>query len=243
MSHHSRKIAGVLLFVLLSAGAVYWTLSRRENSPVSHREAATRVLAEHLQEKHSPQTVLVISNPFAETSGRPQEVYDFQNAALAGLEKGFGKNVEVTKAPAALKAAAQADPGSVPIDPASKTPLSFLIEENAFDQLIQQYPKAEIVVSLIGLPVNLAKCEGWQNEGPPKFALLLPDWRMIGDRNAILRAFASGKLLAAVVEQGSALPAQEGSGNHLETFENRFVLITPENVQRLLQEQPKLFAL
>lgn len=242
MSQNSRKIIGVAFLLLLTAGALYWTISREETSPLSHREAATRVLAEYLQEKLEPDSVLVISNPFAEMAGRPKDVYDFQNAALAGLEKGFGRGVKIDRAPAALKPAAKADPYSVPVDSSSKTPLSFLIEEGAFDDLVQKHPNAKVVISLIGLPVNLAKCSVWQKEGGPGFGLLLPDWRMIGNANAIQHAFATGKLAAAVVEQGSA-PAEEISGNYREMFEKRFLLVTPENVQQLLREQPKLFVL
>ena len=199
-------------------------------------------MAEYLREKFQPKSVLVISNPFAETAGRPREVYDFQEAALEGLEKGFGRNTTLSKAPAALSPAAKADPSAVPIDPRSKTPLSFLIEENAFDVLVKQHPDASLVVSLIGLPVNLAKCQAWQQTGIPAFALLLPDWRMIGDASAIQHAFDSGKLAAAVVEQGGGAAEEETSGRYRELFQKRFILVTRENVVELLKEQPKIFA-
>ena len=241
MSRHSGKIFGVLIVVLASAAGLFWTFSDSSNSPVSHREAAMRVMAEHLNEKFPGASVLVISNPFAEKSGGPSEIYDFQNAAIAGIRKGFSKDTKIAVAPAALSPAAQSDPRSVPVDPASKTPLSFLMAEDAFDKLLEAHPGTTLVISLIGVPLNLARCKAWNKEGAPHFALLLPDWRMIGDPRGIERAFASGKLAAAVVEQEGVSTTAEVSGNYRELFDRYFILVTRENVGTLLREQPKVF--
>lgn len=202
-----------------------------------------RVLAEYLKERDPGQSVLVISNPFAEMPGRAPEIYDVQNASLAGLRKGFGDIVELKIGIPKLKPAAIDNPAAIPMDPKTKTPLSFLVEEGAFDQLVEQHPACKLVVSLIGVPANREKFTSWTNPGAPAFALLLPDWRMIGDAQAILTAFQSGKLAAAVVENRGAPEIGKGGEDYRMQFQSRFLLLTPENVGDLLEKHPDLFAL
>lgn len=209
--------------------------------PEADRATATRVLAEYVARTVHPKGVLVLSNPFTQQEGRTPEVYAFEKAGIEGLKKGFGEKVPLTVAFPKLKEAVLRDPGSVQVDPQTTTPLSFLMAENAFSEVIQQNPNSDLVVSLIGLPVNLGGVKEWSQAGGPKFALLLPDWRMIGGREEILRAFREKRLVAAVVKKPNAV---EGAGNNYkEQFENRFLLVTGENVEGLLRDVPEVFGL
>jgi len=229
-----RSLSSAVLLSLL--GAVPGCSSQ----PESERAVATRVLAEHVAKVAAPKGVLVISNPFSQKSGRPAEVYAFEKAGIEGLKEGFGK-IPVTVAFPKLNQAAARDPGSVAMDPETKTPLSFMVAENAFSELIQQNPNCDVVVTLIGLPVNLAGLEEWTQPGGPRFALLLVDWRMIGGRDAILRAFQNKKLVAAVANKPNAVEAT--GGDYKERFESRFLLVTGENVESLMREYPAVFGL
>ena len=211
------------------------------SAPQSERAVATRVLAEYVATAAAPKAVLVISNPFTQQSGRPAEVYAFEKAGVKGLKEGFGSKVPVTVAFPKLKEAVLRDPGSVQVDPQTTTPLSFLVAENAFSELIQQHPNCNVVVSLIGLPVNLAGLKEWSQAGGPRFALLLPDWRTIGGREEILRAFREKKLVAAVVNKPN--PVDAAGNDYKEQFENKFFLVTAANAEKILSESPALFGL
>jgi hypothetical protein len=212
-----------------------------QSAPESDRAVATRVLAEYLAKVVQPKAVLVISNPFTQQSGRSPEVYAFEKAGVEGLKEGFGAKIPVTVAFPKLKEEVLRDPGSVAVDPQTTTPLSFLVAENSFSEVIRQNPNCDVVVSLIGLPVNLAAMKEWSQPQGPKFALLLPDWRMIGGRDEIVRAFKGKKLIAAVANKPGAsdTPARDDK----EQFENRFLLVTVENVEGLLRDFPAVFGL
>lgn len=210
------------------------------NAPESERELATQALATEVVKRAAPKSVLVIANPFTRESGRSPEIYAFEKAGIAGLAAGFGKNVRMEVDYPAFKPEVQRDPASVRVDPQSTTPLSFLVSEDAFSAVTRRHPKAEVVVSLIGLPVNLKAYQEWSQAGPPKFALLLPDWRIIGGKKAIIEAFRSGKLVAAVVRR----PVTEvASGDAKGESGSKFQLVTAESVEALLRDHPGIFGL
>ena len=237
----ASKMGLTRVFQFFVMAAVSLGFGCTKSAPEHDRAVATRVLAEYVAKMAQPKGVLVISNPFTQQEGRAAEVYAFEKAGVQGLKQGFGEKVSVTVVFPKLKEEVLRDPGSVAVDPQTTTPLSFLMAENAFSEVIQQNPNCDVVVSLIGLPVNLGGVKEWSESGRQKFALLLPDWRMIGGGDAILKAFREKKLVAAVVNKPNAL---ESAGNsYKEEFENRFLLVTAENVEGLLRDEPEVFGL
>ena len=220
---------------------IFLTAGCSKNAPESERELATRSLAQYVARSAAPKSVLVISNPFSREGSRPPEVYAFETAGIAGLKSGFGPSVSLEVDYPALKPEVLRDPNSAPIDPQTTTPLSFLVSDGAFSTLAQRHAKADLIVSLIGLPVNISAFKEWKEKGPPKFALLLPDWRMVGGSDSILEAFRSGKLVAAVITRPHAPDAAPGKGPA--AFDQRFLLVTADNVQALLKEYPAAFGL
>ncbi|MGZ8901721.1 MAG: hypothetical protein ACXW3Z_16640 [Limisphaerales bacterium] len=225
---------------LLSAGLLLILLGCAQSASESERELATQTLAEFVAKNTSPRTVLVISNPFTREPGRSPEIYAFEKAGIAGLAAGFGKSVTMEVDYPALKPEVQRDPTSVRVDPRSTTPLSFLVSDGGFSEVTKRHPKADLIVSLIGLPVNLAAYKEWSHPGLPKFALLLPDWRMIGGKEAIIQAFRSGKLVVAVAKRSVSDDAQGGMNGD---FASNFHLVTAENVEALLKDHPEIFGL
>ena len=58
----------------------------------------------------------------------------------------------------------------------------------------------------------------------------------------MLSAFASGRIIAAVMPKPGAPPEIEsGSRDHADEFAARFLLITRENVEQMVQDHPELF--
>jgi hypothetical protein len=222
----------VFIAVLVLAGAVFLWL-HEWNPARSERAYATQLLADFVKTAARPKAVLVIGNPFADAPNRPAEVAQFETAGIAGLHAGFGA-IPLKVGHPKIKPAVLADPTAIQIDPNSPTPLSFIVESAAFDELIKANPDCDVVVSLIGLPVNLSGMETWTRPGAPRFALLLPDWRMVGDAAAIEKAFTSGKLVAAVVARPGAAEVDP---------KQRYQVINASNVVETLGAAPTLFGL
>lgn len=241
----NRRLLLIVGFVVLAVGlGAAWLWRRGPHQEVLHvRELATRGLAEHLARAFPGHRALVISNPFTQQNDLPREMREMEEAGLRGLREGFGSKVSlVAVAFPELKPEAKENPRAVFIDPESTTPLSYLVTEEAFDKLARQYPDCDLLVSLIGLPAKLARVQCWQNPGGPKFALLLPDLRVIGNNAAIRQAMRGGKLAAFVLARPGAPKTQPAAdGEFAAEFEKRFVLVTPEIVDQVMQAFPQVF--
>lgn len=237
-----RKGIIAAICALLTILLCVWLALGRRPAAVSERQLATRILAEHLKTSLKPRAVIAFSNPLTQLPDRPAQTYEYQKAGLAGLIEGFGQEVPVKAVFPKLKPEVLADPSTVQVDPRTTTPLSFLVTENSFDELFEANKDCDLAVSLIGLPVNLRAVRAWTQPGPPRFALLLPDWRIIGDIGAIREAFASGKLVAAIIAKPNALEALDRRVvDSAKWFEERYFLVTSNNVETALKQFPRVF--
>ncbi|HUS34675.1 MAG TPA: hypothetical protein VM680_04915 [Verrucomicrobiae bacterium] len=214
-----------LAIVLIGGAVVYY--GRGNRAPLSQREVATQVLAEYIRKTASPKSVVVISNPLAPQAGMTSDMSTFEKAGVAGLRKGFGSAVDLTVALPKTKG----EPGSVFYDPNTRTPMSFLITDNAFEEIARENPNADVFVSLIGLPANPASMMAI----PKRFAFLLPDFRLMGDASSIRHVFKSGKVIAAVIQRpGVTAPEKVAGSDYKREFEKRYILVTTQNVDEWL---------
>ena len=191
-----------LLFILavLAVAWFFYPKNSAQRNALANRTAATRGLAASLARAYPGKRALIIANPFTQKKSRRREIYEFEQAGIRGLRLGFGKvvTIEAIVYPD-LRREFLEDPNSVYVDATTTTPLSYWVAENAFDKAALEHPGCDLIVSLIGLPVGVTRTELWRKVGSPKLALLLPDWRIIGEREAVREAFHSGKLAAAVL--------------------------------------------
>jgi len=227
------------------AGLVWLVYSHRapeHSAALSARELAMRGLAERLAQSGEYKHVLVVGNPFAPAGKLTREMRDMEEAGLRGLKVGLGAKIPFTVAWPELKPGVLENPRAVFIDPETTTPLSYLVAPDAFDKLAQQHADCDVIVSLIGLPAELSHVHCWLEASGPKFALLLPDLRIIGDRKAIRTSLESGKLIAFVAAKpgASVKPPDKAEDWHAQ-FEPQFVLITRENFEAMLRAYPQLF--
>ncbi|MBE7503227.1 MAG: hypothetical protein HS113_23660 [Verrucomicrobiales bacterium] len=242
----SPKAAWVLAGLLGAALAWRWFTPSPDqalrNRAAQHREIAARVLGESLARQFPARRVIVVSNPFVALPGAAEEIRQFEQAALAGLSRGWGDRIQLLGVfPPALRPEALTHPERLPMDPETKTPLSFLQTDRAWDELLAQHPGADVLVSLIGVPANLAALELWQHP-EPVLALLFPDLRMLGGWEGVEAAITSGKLAAVVMERPGSPPASAAPAtDDWAEFERRFLLIIAENVGAVRAAYPRLF--
>ena len=231
------KLAAVLL--LLAAGPALWFLLKKspQEKALHSRALATQRLAEHLARTLPGHRALVVSNPFAQAKGGA--ILAQEEAGVRGLRKGFAKRIALDAVVfPELTPAAQQAPQTIELPPGATTPLSFMVTEDAFDKLAGQHPSCNLIVSLIGLPAELNKVEVWQLASPMKFALLLPDLRVVGDTEAVRRAVQSGKIAAMVCQRPEVAGAGASAGTE---FDQQFLLVSAENIDEVLRRFPRLF--
>jgi hypothetical protein len=230
---------------IVVAGLAWLIQSHRtpeHNLALSARELATRGLGQQLAQSGQCKRVLVVANPFAPAGKLTREMRDMEEAGLRGLKAGLGDKVSVEVAWPELKPGVLENPRAVFIDPETTTPLSYLVAPDAFDKLAQQHTGCDIIVSLIGLPAELSRVRCWQDANGPKFALLLPDLRVVGDRATVRASLESRKLMAFVMAKpGVAVKVAAKAEDWHSEFDRQFVLITRENFEVLLRAYPQLF--
>ena len=238
----------LIFLALVVAGAVAWFFTKADpqGTALLTRELAARGLAEELVRSQPGSRVLVMSNPFTQRAGIAKAIADMEQAGLSGLRTGLGTKATVGAVVfPELRTEAQDNPAALLSDVETTTPLSFLVAPDAFDKLIKQHGDCAVVVSLIGLPVELNRCEAWNASNistSPKFALLLPDFRGIADAPVIINAVKSGRLLAFVLPKRGAPASDAPVGKDWKAeFAKRFVLVTAENVEQVAATSPELF--
>jgi hypothetical protein len=241
----TRQAPALGFVILVAAGFGLWFLLKPdpEGNALRVREIATRGLAEYLARVHAGSSALILSNPFTRQKDTAEAIVEMEQAGIRGLREGFGRNISVTAVVfPEFKPGAREDPRALLADVETTTPLSYLVETEALDRLARQYAHCELIVSLIGLPVDVARCESWKAAGPPRFALLLPDLKIIGEAAAVKSAMKSGKLAAFVLARPGRPGDDTTPGRDWKAeFEKRFLLVTPENVEQVMQGHPELF--
>jgi hypothetical protein len=246
MKTASRLTAVVLLLVLICGlleAQFHLLRALFGGLPLGQRELATQFLGQYLASHYPGKRAIVLSNPFSIQRGQPREIYQFEAAGLRGLRHGLGPAITLEQVVyPELKPEFLKNPRSVLVDRSTTTPLSYVVADDALDKLAGRHPRAELLISLIGLPVKVRQTETWKADNPRKFALLLPDLRMLGDQAAIRQAIKSGKLAAIVLNKPGAPPEDQPLGKDLKMeFDQRFLLITAETVDHYLQVFPRLF--
>jgi hypothetical protein len=237
-----KRATPIFALVAFLVAIVLWFFLRNDprDNALDAREVATHRLAEYLAQNYPGQRVLLVSNPFTENDATAKEIVAMEKAGIAGVRKGLRDKVTLEAiAYPELKPEARANPRAVFIDGETTTPLSYLVADDAFDKLAAKHPNCDLIVSLIGLPVALKDTQCWQNE-KPKFALLLPDLRFVGNAAAVQRAVQRGKLAAFVLLKPGApdsRAALKGPGD----FDQRFILVTRENIEGVIADYPQLF--
>jgi len=241
------QLAALLLLLILSFGLVeaqfHILRGLFGGRPLGQRELATQFLGQYLASQYPGKRAIVFSNPFSNRPGQPPAIYQYEKAGLRGLRRGLGSAVKIEQVVFPdLKPGALENPRAVEIDRGTTTPLSYLVADDALDRLANQHPGAELLVSLIGLPVNIRQTETWKPGNARKFALLLPDLRMVGNQAAIRQAIKSRKLAALVLNKPGAPPEDQPLGRDAKMeFDQRFLLVTPTTVDEYLRAYPRLF--
>lgn len=234
-------LGGLFLFLVLGGAGCSPPEARHA---LARRELVLEQLTEAAVREVPKPVVLVVGNPFAPLPGSDPGLREVEEASVRGVQRGIGKagaRYAGIRHPA-LREEARRDPTAVPIPPGATTPVSFLTEPGAWDRLRSEVPEANLWVSLIGVPADLGETKAWEDPEGPRWALLLPDLKLIGNPDAVRSAFERGRLVALVLARPGAPPESEPvAGDRREEFERRYILVTRESLASVAGAWPDLF--
>jgi len=108
-----------------------------------------------------------------------------------------------------------------------------------FDALLKKNSQATVVVSLAGLPIDMEKMKIWDEDDPTKRpALILVDVATHNLKKAMKRGFISAILLSNFQSSSLDTPVPDDEDA---AFANRFLFVTPENMETIKKKYPKRF--
>jgi len=177
-----------------------------------------------LAEKYPGSKALVITDGIVPaTKGQEQ--------LIEGLKEGIGSAITIEAAE------------GLPIDrskmkPEEFRPMEEMMNAALFDQLIVRYPNANLVISLIGLPYDVANMGLWKMDpkARPKVALLTGDIHQLKD------AIGAGYIVAAVSMRPDLKDIEaKAPADPQKAFEMRYLLITPENIAKIASQYKGIF--
>ena len=223
------------------------------SAQLKYLSTSTEVLGQHLAEKYAGKKVLIIVPP---TSKFAQE----NNSALIdGLKKGMGDKLTIVAevAPEVPKnmpgmmpppmmpppvAGKDGKPGEVPPQPTAEDmllmgPIEFWLTPERFDAMLRPYmAKVDIVITTIGLPMEVAKLQFWNASPRPTMVIAT------GSIFELKKAIEGKAVVAAVTYNPKAVYDNKMPPAKLqEAFDKRFVLVTSENVGEVSKKFPELF--
>ena len=110
-----------------------------------------------------------------------------------------------------------------------------------FDAMLKRHPECNLIISLIGLPMDVENMEIWDAEETPetpkpKIALM--------DANIYnLKAAISSGIVIGTVTYSPAAKYDESKppADIKQAFDKRFLLVTPENVEAIATQHTGLF--
>ena len=154
---------------------------------------------------------------------------------IEALKKGFGSTITdiVCDSPKPSKAPANMEPDMVPED---------FVTAKDLDRLFKSHKDRNLIVMLIRLPYDMENMEIWRQfkknpKKTPKLALAASDVSLLG-------AYIKGGLISAASVHNPDYKYEDGkiAPEDLEkAFNERYLMLTPENVLQMAKKYPKLF--
>lgn len=188
--------------------------------------AKSEVLGKYLGEKFAGQKVLVVAERDFEKNKRTERLID-------SLKKGLGAGANVVVDTITIETK-----GNMPPEEEYMMPVEEMMTAKDFDALLKKYEDCKLVVSMIGLPRDAAKMKLWKmaKDARPNVALLS------GDIHSMKIAIAEGYIVGAVsYKPGVKYTEDAAPSDSQKAFDERYLLVTPENVSKVAEENKGLF--
>lgn len=217
---------------------------------------STERLGEYLAEKYPGSKAVVVITPPSKYAAQSA------NVLVEGLKKGLAGKVEILAeiapempkmpmmpggmmpppppggAPAPGAGDAKAPPGAPsPEEMMMMGPPEFWLTAERFDAMLQPYiGKADIVITTIGLPMDMPKMKFWTLNPRPKMVIAS------GSIFELRKAIEAGAVAAAITYNPKAQYDNKAPPSKLDdAFNKRFLLVTPESVEQIAKDHPELF--
>ena len=193
---------------------------------LKYAKAKSIVFGTALKKEFPEARVLVISD-------RNYEKNERQKSLVESLKEGLGMITPV-----------EVDTLEMPVNKTGMMPeememlpLEEMMTAQDFDKIIAKHPKCNLIISMIGLPRDASTMKLWtQQSARPALALLN------GDVHSLKNAITAGYINAVVIYRpGVKFTEDACPEDPQEAFDQRFIIVTPKNIEELSLKYKNLF--
>ncbi|HRR28248.1 MAG TPA: hypothetical protein P5270_02710 [Victivallales bacterium] len=205
------------------------------NDELFYARTAGYVLAKYLNNKYPDSKIVII----VDDKENPSKLI---NSTLDGLLAGLNEKIHILAIDSPdfipdIYQSTSDKTSSKKIPPERKIFYLQKAKAEHFDNLIYKYPECNLIISLIGLPSNPDEMHIWQIEESkrPKIVLLRAD----------AKKYAQAVYMKAIDALVTTKPMKEKvkskEKNFEKAFDERFLLLTPENITEIAKKHPEFF--
>jgi len=206
---------------------------------MAYQEIGAHKLGLFLAEKYSDgaKAIIIVEPTLGAGATKPSAVLD-------GLKKGFGTAITVVDeiSPAIPESAKNAFSEEMPMGEGGEggemlPPLEFWFTAKIFDDLVKKNAdKCDIIITTIGLPMDLGAMKFWTMKKRPDLALAS------GSVYELKKAIAGKAIVAAVTYNPKAVYDEKNPPADLDAaFDKRYLLVTPDNISTIAGQYGDLF--
>ncbi len=187
-------------------------------------------LGKYIADKIPGAKILLITDKPRQNDTRTPMLLDAFKQGLGGKA-----TVAITETPAIAWPEGRPQPKPEEMD---MIPLQEMMTAQSFNDLMAKYQDCNLVVSFIGLPNDVENLQIWtmDPEKRPKMALIN------GAYHNLKSAVQSGIVAAIVAVNPKAKFTDEAAPTDVKAaFDKRYILITPDNIDKIAQEYGNMF--
>ncbi len=214
---------GFIVVIICCAG---WVLAKKLgtgdtqkliSNEMTYSRSRAVVLGQELAKKFpNAQALVIVSDKDYEKNKFVSNLVEGLNAGIAGKLK-----IEAVDTPDL--------PKSENPEMQMQMPMEMMFKAEHFDALVEKYPSCNLIISLMGLPMDFQAITLWtKEEGRPNVALLDGDVEMLKD------AISDGLISFLVAyKPGVKFTEKPAPKDPKAAFDERYQLVTPENIESI----------
>lgn len=243
------KPFSIVLMALIVAGAIiilwetgiFGGISDKKvlENEVFYNKAAAFTLGKYLSEKFSGARAVLIIEDKVDNRIHNEQV----SSLILGLDNQVTIVSKAIPYPA-IKAGTEdekPEPSPANIPDGLKPSIRTTMKACDFDAIFEKYPDCNLFISLIGLPVDMQEMVIWtatEEDAKKRPHLALLNASIYPLKNALLQDIVAA---AVVFSPVAVLDEKTPPSETKMAFDKRYILITPDNVQKIAEQFPNMF--
>lgn len=235
-----RPVAGLcgVMALIIALSRILYDLTgcekdKRQNAilgkELQYTAAQFQHLGEYMQRKFANHSVLVIASP--RMTGANEYADERLDTIRDSLKDAFDGRLTISGT-VHLKAP-EMENGMPPM-------FETMFTAEAFDEIVADNPDVDLILSLVGLPMNWKEMEFWQMSDEKRSKLIVTNGQVFELYDPIIQGYVN-----AVVHYNPASQynfQDDVPSDSTEAFEKRYLLIDSDNIAKIAAENKGMFA-